>query len=60
MKTREIKAPIGCEGCPFHQRYESPLEDCKLYPDKAKSFNRKSNTKFDFCKFEKIIVYERE
>ena len=60
MQEREIKAPASCEEGPFHCRYNSLVEDCKLYPQKAKPIPRKSNTKYDFCKFEKIIVYERE
>ena len=60
MKEREIKVPIGCDGCPFHQRYDSFFEDSKLYPQKAKPLGQKLNTKYDFCKLEKIVIYEKE
>jgi hypothetical protein len=60
MPEREIKAPPSCDNCPFHQRLESFFEVCKLYPNKAKPFPREANTKYDFCKIEKIIVYERD
>jgi hypothetical protein len=59
MPTREITAPTSCDRCLFHQTFQVPLEDCRLYPGMRKPV-RRYGAKYDFCKLEKIVIHERD